>query len=244
MPRSPDRLYPAPKNGAGFTLIELLIVIAILAILIIISMMSWRLQIDKANDAKKKDDLHRISLAFEEYFNDAECYPAADILVNCGGSELDPYLDKVPCDPITKLPYCYITDEDNPGCFQNFRVLTPLKYKDDPVIVNIGCNGEQFCGYEEICAVPEQNVEGFNYGVASTNITVANPVMPSPSPLPSPSPSGSPLPSPSPGQYACDPTGTCNVYDNPTGHGCPLTFANPATCQQYCNASPTYWCDS
>src|SRR3972149_11995402 len=95
----------------GFTLIELLIVIAILAILIIISMMSWRLQIEKANDAKKKEGLYRTSQAFEEYFSDNECYPAPDTLQNCGGSELSPYLDKVPCDPVTKLPYLFIFRE-------------------------------------------------------------------------------------------------------------------------------------
>ena len=195
---------------------------------------------DKARDAQKKDDLHRISLAFEEYFSDNECYPPDDILQNCEGDELDPYLDKIPCDPVTKLPYCYIVDEVNPDCFQNFRILTPLKYKDDPVIVNLGCDGEAFCGYEEVCAVPAQNVSGFNYGVSSTNITVANPVMPTPSPTPSPSL----LPSPSPGQYGCDPTGTCNVYGDPQAHGCPITFTDPVTCQQYCDASPTNWCES
>src|SRR3990167_8966396 len=114
------------SSKRGFTLIELLIVIAILAILIIIAMMSWRLQVDKARDAQKKDDLHRISIAFEEYFSDNECYPPADILQNCQGDEFDPYLDKIPCDPTTGLPYCYITDLDNPSCFRSFKILTPL----------------------------------------------------------------------------------------------------------------------
>lgn len=224
----------------GFTLVELLIVITILAILIIIGMISWRLQIDKARDADKKDDLYRISVAFEEYFSDNECYPPSDILTNCGGNELDPYLDKIPCDPTTGLPYCYVTDSVHPTCYQNFKVLTPLKFQDDPAIVKIGCNGDEYCGYEDICAIPAQNVSGFNYGVSSTNVTVANPALPTPSP----SPSTGPSPSPSPGQYACDPTGVCNVYDNPDLNGCPRTFSDPITCQNYCDSSSSYWCET
>ena len=223
------------KHRGGFTLIELLIVIAILAILIIISMMSWRLQVDKARDAQKKDDLHRISIAFEEYFSDNECYPPADILQNCEGNEFDPYLDKIPCDPTTGLPYCYITDLDNPSCFRSFKILTPLKYKDDPVVVNLGCNGEEFCGYEEVCSIPEQNVTGFNYGVSSTNVTVANPEVVV---IPSPSPVSSPSPTPLPGQFACAPGGECNVYGDTSS--CPITFASP-DCAQYCEDSQN-WC--
>jgi len=210
----------------GFTLIELLIVIAILAILIIISMMSWRLQIEKANDAKKKEGLYRISQAFEEYFSDNECYPAPDTLQNCGGSELSPYLDKVPCDPVTKLPYCYIADEDNPGCGQNFRILTPLKYQDDPVIANLGCDGETFCGYEEVCSVPVQNVAGFNYGVSSTNITVANPAISPPGASASPQASGVP-------QWYCSGPGNC-TGPVPAGKICSPSydnvFCNPGAC--------------
>ena len=221
----------------GLTLIELVIVIAILAILLIITMMSWRNQIDKARDAQRKDDLQRISIAFEEYFSDFGCYPPATILNNCGGGELMPYLDKIPCDPVTKEPYDYVPDSDHPACFRNFRILAHLDNESDPVIGSLNCQPD--CGYGPT----------LNYGVASTNITVANPTKPWPSPsaspLASPEPSGgggSPSPSPS-GNLACDPTGQCNVYANPQAAGCPVSFTDPVVCQLACDESSSYWCN-
>jgi prepilin-type N-terminal cleavage/methylation domain-containing protein len=221
------------KNG--FTLIELLIVIAILALLIIMGMMAWRAQVNKARDAQRKADLQRLRVAFEDYYSDNECYPVNDILETCLGDQLDPYLNKVPCDPTTRQPYCYVTDEDNPDCFQSFRILSSLDFDSDPIIAELGCDTEAGCGYDDICA---QN--GLNYGVSSGNIFLANPDIPQA--LPSPSPS--PLPSVVPGSYACDPTGICNSYQNPQDHGCPLTFSDPIVCQQYCDASPNNWCNS
>lgn len=213
----------------GFTLIELVIVIAILAILLIISMMSWKNQLNKARDAQKKADLQRLSIAFEEYFSDWNCYPNADILENCGGDELGDYLDKIPCDPVTKRPYCYVTDSASQTCFKNFRILTPLKSSDDPAVADLG--------WETECADLPNLISGFNYGVSSKNVTVGNPstaLGASPPPLPSPSPSGN---------LACDPDGQCNIYENPQAAGCPVTFTDPTTCQQTCDASPTNWCD-
>ena len=109
----------------GFTLIELVVVVAILALLLIITMMSWKNQLNKARDAQRKDDLQRISIAFEEYFSDFGCYPPENILDNCGGGELKPYLDKIPCDPVTDKPYEYVPDGDNPACPRNFRRRPP-----------------------------------------------------------------------------------------------------------------------
>ena len=233
----------------GFTLVELVIVIAILAILLIIAMMSWRNQIDKARDAQKKADLQRLSIAFEEYFSDWNCYPGADILDNCGGDELDDYLDKIPCDPVTKRPYCYVTDSANQTCFKNFRIMTPLKFGGDPVIANLGCySADPYCGWEPECADLPSLISGFNYGVSSKNVTVGNPALPSPSPSPSAgasaSPAASPSPSPSPsGNFACDPNGQCNVYADPQAAGCPVVFVDPIACQQACDASPANWCN-
>lgn len=216
------------RQRHGFTLIELMVVIAILAILIITGMTSWRNHINKARDAQRKADLQRISIAFEDYYNDHNCYPPEDILNNCGGAELTPYLFKIPCDPITKQPYHYEPDTDHPACFRNFRILTLLNNLSDPVAADLGYG------------------PNYNYGVASTNISLANPVSASPSPSPtvSPSPSPSPLPSPPSGNFACDNQGICNIYENPSQHGCPITFDNSATCQNYCDQSSIYWCQS
>ena len=78
------------KKNSGLTLIELLVVIAILAVLILIGLISWRSQFDKAKDAARKDDLQRLSIALEEYFNDNDCYPPTGTLDTCGGDELSP----------------------------------------------------------------------------------------------------------------------------------------------------------
>lgn len=237
------------RKARGLTLIEMVIVVTILAILILISMMSWKNQLDKARDARKKADLQRLSIAFEEYFSDWNCYPAADILQNCGGNQLGAYLDKIPCDPVTKRPYCYVTDSANQTCFKNFRILTPLKSADDPAIPGLGCYvTDPYCGWEPECADLPNLISGFNYGVSSKNVTVSNPTLPSPSPSPAPSPpaggSASPQPSASPtGNLACDPTGQCNVYDNPAAAGCPVTWFDPIVCQAACDESSSYWCN-
>ncbi|AKM78962.1 MAG: Type II secretion system protein G [Candidatus Beckwithbacteria bacterium GW2011_GWB1_47_15] len=225
---------------AGLTLIELLIVIAILAILILLGWFSFRRQIDKANDAKRKDQLSKLAVAFEDYYSDFDCYPDETILDNCGGGELDPYLDSIPCDPTTGQAYCYVPD--GTACSNNFRILVPLDNDSDPDIAKLGCDGDQNCGWDDACGSL-----GYNYGVASTNVAVLNPALPSPSPSPSAGPSEPPasLPPPGPnGNFACDPTGVCNSYSDPEGSGCPITFSDSDLCQQYCDASPAYWCES
>jgi len=206
----------------GFSLIELVIVMAILAILLIISMMSWRRQMEKARDAQRKEDLQRISLAFEEYFSDFGCYPAADILNNCGGEELKPYLDKIPCDPASGEPYQYIVDEDNPACYEDYRILAMMSNEDDLAIAGLGCNSELGCGYDG----------SYNFGVSSKNVAVTSPTLPSPGPSASPgasaSPEVSPQPSASPisGNYWCQTTGNCTAYD-PALWSCTPNYADP-----------------
>jgi type II secretory pathway pseudopilin PulG len=229
------------KNRAGFSLIELVLVSVILMMMFLIAMVAWRNHINKARDAQRKDDLQRLSVAFEEYFSDKECYPPADILQSCGGSELSPYLDKVPCDPVYKAPYCYITDADNPTCFRKFRLLAALKNFSDPVIQKLGCSQDDvFCGWETECAVAGEDASGYNYGLSSGNIPVLNPAAPSPSPSPSASPgaSASPLSSPHPGGgtyiYACDRHGLCNSWDHyPVG----CYFFEASDCNNSCGDS-------
>src|SRR5665648_52491 len=97
------------KKSKGFTLIELLITCTILAILALLSFMAWQNQAAKARDARRKADLKRLTIAFEDYYGDKESYPLANILINCNSKDLSPYLaEPMPCDPKTHLPYCYI----------------------------------------------------------------------------------------------------------------------------------------
>ncbi len=63
------------ENRKGVTLTELLIVISIIAFLATIALVSFRGQIFKATDAKKKSEIKKIQLAVEEYEKDNDCYP-------------------------------------------------------------------------------------------------------------------------------------------------------------------------
>jgi prepilin-type N-terminal cleavage/methylation domain-containing protein len=55
------------KNNKGFTLIELLVVIAIIGILASVILVSLNSARTKARDARRKSDLHQISIALELY---------------------------------------------------------------------------------------------------------------------------------------------------------------------------------
>lgn len=220
----------------GFSLIELVIVMAILAILLIVSMMSWRRQMEKARDAQRKEDLQRISIAFEEWYSDFGCYPPETILNNCGGAELAPYLDKIPCDPVTREPYQYIVDEDNPACYESYKILAMMANDNDPGIAGLGCNSPIGCGYDG----------AYNFGVSSKNVAVPNPTLPTPSPSASPQPSGgggSPSPSPSAAPsgdyYACNFAGLCTYRGTTVPPGCDYYW--DGTCPVDCT-DPVYQC--
>lgn len=175
-------------------MIELLIVIAIIAVLFILLLTVLRNQVGRGRDARRKADLEKIKIAFEEYFNDFGCYPPPDILDNCGGDELQPYMQSVPCDPFTGESYVYIPESSCDG----FRVFTALEDDNDPSIARVGCDAPGACGFGA----------DLDYGV-SVGV-----------PLAQPGGTGGLQPD----TYACTPQGSCNEYQNPSGAGCPLSW--------------------
>ena len=221
----------------GFTLVEIVVVMAIISLLAVLVIRTLMNQANKANDARRKADIQLIRTAFEEYYSDEECYPPETIISNCGGSELKPYLNIIPCDPVYHTPYCYITDTDKPACFQKYRLLATLKNLSDLVIKSLGCNSDQYCGWESQCSA-NGNIFGFNYGLSSLNSSLLNPnieidTTPTPTPIPLPTPGG--------GTWGCTPSGDCNNY----GLGsplCPYQFPT-GSCGQglYCQY-PMYRC--
>ena len=233
--------------SAGFTLIELLVVICIIALLVITLVTLLIRNIAKANDAKRKADVAKISTALEDYYVDYGCYPDPSVFATCDSSAMNPYLSSIPCDPVYKYRYCYFVEDDaiTDDCWQKYRVLATLKFFSDPDIKTVGCNDKtSYCGWETECGATSDRY-GFNYGIASRNQILANPtaIITNPNPTPTINPS---LPTPDgPGPYACAFDGVCNnfdTYQNAIEQGCSITFTSNITCQTYCDYSSTYWC--
>ncbi len=189
------------RRFGGFTLFEFLIVIGVLGILSISSAVIASAQLKKGRDAKRKSDLNRIKIALYDYYFDKNCFPES--LPACGeplklGENV--YLASFPCDPKGN-PYIYQTDRTS--CIW-FKVLTNLENTRDPDIDRIGCRTG--CGPD--CQ--------YNYGLASTNISVYDGCIQ---------------------YYACNPGGQCQAYDNPSESGCPATYKNDPTCNNACEQS-------
>ena len=200
-----------PAGRQGFTLSELLIVIAIAIIILMLLLINLRTQVNKANDAKRKTDVAKIQKAFEEYYNDTQCYPNSDALSTCEGGQLLPYLKTVPCDPVRKNSYLYVTQQAT-QCL-GYRVCAKLENLNDPDIARIGCHPVDGCGWNP----------GYNYCL-SMGMAAAAPDAELGAGSPTPIPTTSPTPTPVPGNYACSPAGLCNLYANPQQSGCPITY--------------------
>lgn len=231
------------RNRSGFTLTEMLIVVAILAFILVLILLSFRGQMAKGNDAKRKSDLDRFRIALEDYHNDKSCYlpdsPAGtNIFTNCGGSQLDPYLKSIPCDPVLKTPYLYVPVIEN-GC-SGYRLCTKLQDLTDPDIVRQKCHPYDGCGWGA----------GYNYCIAvGTTITADGEqfgdlsVTPTPNPTPTPASGFA-------GTFACSPgiriggivvvSGTCNNYADAEASGCPVSYAD-SSCNNECG-NYLKWC--
>lgn len=146
---APKFIKSHPHTKSGFTLIEMLIVVALIALLLLLFIIGARLQLAKGYDATRKADLNRLRIAFEEYASDHGCYPDPAILADCGGKELQPYLESIPCDPETKKPYVMTVDKGI--CAGKFIIAALLANSNDP---DINCSR---AGYY---AVGSNNVTG------------------------------------------------------------------------------------
>lgn len=152
------------KKKNAFTLVEILIVftIVILLALMMVSIFASKNFFDKGKDSQRKKDLARIKVAFEEYYNDKNCYPqdvaSWNIQENCkSSSTFSPYLSPWPCDPNGE-PYLIIVDSCN-----KFRVITNLENRNDEDIPEGWYEKENlyFLG---------KTINDVNYGVSSSNI--------------------------------------------------------------------------
>ena len=138
------------NNKKAFSLIEVLIVVTIVALLVIALLFFLKKHMMRARDGRRKSDINKLEVVFEEYYNDHKCYPPYEAIQECGvispSSEnvLSPnYLKEIPCDPLTNQPYTYFSY--NGDYCSGYRLLAKLEIEDDPEIAGIGCNYENGC---------------------------------------------------------------------------------------------------
>lgn len=145
------------QKRSGFTLTEILAVVAILAVLIILVIISYNGKRDSAADAVKKTDLERLKIAFEDYYGDHNCYPPSTMFDDeddCGSNNLSPYLNTLPCDQKTGLPYSLQTDASG-GCTW-FTLTAQMNLSTIPT----NCPGSN-CGVQSIYVVSSGNVDPY-----------------------------------------------------------------------------------
>jgi type II secretory pathway pseudopilin PulG len=139
-----------------------MIVAALLLILAMLFYLRVPSMLNRSHDARRKADLHEYRTVMEEYFTDKHRYPPAGTLDNCRQPGLEPYIDRITCDPQTGDPYRYIVSEDG----LRYWLYTNLADLTDPVIAERGC--DLGCG-------PDDDNSGngdYNYGVSSEQAVV------------------------------------------------------------------------
>jgi len=157
----------------GFSLTELLVVIAIIAIMV--AMFTGAInpiaQVNKANDSKRKKDLDRIKISFEDYYNDENCYPTLEVIdelglmdvSSCGDDIFLPWLNSWPCDPGSRTPYTILVEDST--CPDWFKIYANLANRNDSDIPENWYEDEYYrVGDGSI------GVNDANYGVSSTNV--------------------------------------------------------------------------
>lgn len=145
----------------GYTLVELIIAVTIVVVLamMMVGALNPQSLIGKANDSRRKKDIKRIKVAFEEYYNDKDCYPKGYDFANftCGSGDFAPWLPIWPCDP-KKTHYLIYVEAS--GCPKWYKIATKLENLNDsdiPKVIPSKMGGEI------------TNVTA-NYGVSSSNI--------------------------------------------------------------------------
>ncbi len=158
-------------KSKGFTLVELMIVMVIIVLLMIIAIgaLNPRAMRGRANDAQRKSDLSRFKVAFEEYYNDKNCYPNRVTIAemnkqsNCGKPVFNPWLPSWLCDPQTREPYIVVVPDVS--CPNQFSIFTKLENDKDNDIPATWTALSQVHTLDGVISASQ-----INYGVSSSNI--------------------------------------------------------------------------
>lgn len=135
------------KNNSGMTLVETMIVISIIAFMAAAFALFLRLQLFKAHDGRRKAEIQRLSVAVEEYEKDNNCYPLSNLMACDPGTGLNPYINKIACDPVSNDFYLY--EQENSACPKWYRIYAVLENQfDDDYQPSIGPNGAFTYVYE------------------------------------------------------------------------------------------------
>lgn len=243
------KLFDIQRNRKqGFTLIEILVVVTIIILLAVAALIAYQNQLVKAHDARRKEDLRKFKIAFEDYYNDTGCYPTEEFWNNCtcGSACFAPYMDVFLCDPVTKEKYYYkvaIDEEGNPAPCKGYLLYAKLQFRGDGDIAAVGCDFTRGCGYD-------WPLSDYNYGIAVGARLTAEDFVPNPTAAPTLSPTP-----PAPSNNFClgDGSKICNQKSGCTRDGTSCVtllvesgcqgFANASECNQLCQSDyETYKC--
>lgn len=170
------------RKSSGFTLIELIIVIGVLSILalLVLLIVNPFAQFQKANDARRKEDLGQIQKTLEQYYQDNGVYPTGTAdhkLTNPQltpipwGTSWSPYMNVVPKDPDANKSYVYVSTGqtywlyaalDRGGLDTQACNASVSTCQQSPLSASCQCGNvpvNTYCGTTQICT----------YGVSSPN---------------------------------------------------------------------------
>lgn len=136
--------YRSSNYSSGFTLIELLVTIAIISILATVFMANFVGVRQRGRDGQRKSNMFQIQSALELYRSDGGSYPQALYTQNCPissslarGSSV--YMNKVPCDPLTKANFVYLPSSISGGSCNGtttpcvtYRLIGCIENSSDP----------------------------------------------------------------------------------------------------------------
>lgn len=127
------------KITSGFTMVELLVAISVSALLLVagISILNPTLQIQRANDTKRKANLAKIQTALELFMSENSYYPATSVGLTALYQGTPQYLPKNPnAEPKASDVYYYLAipsgcDNATTGQCTGYTLITCLENTSD-----------------------------------------------------------------------------------------------------------------